>query len=169
MINEVYFHSCPLAVSSHRGIQLCQGQVDRRCLWKDPRNGGHDSASHMLQQLRGLLHLLFHEFIKGRIVQGVGHLITLHRPLQRIAHPQVDIEVTSYPTLLRHHPVESVEADMPQKDVSLSFHSSISNSSCTPGIYFFSARSTPVFQVLMLSSFSDSEATSLITCSNGIR
>ena len=167
----MHFHSSALAVGPHRGIQLRQGQVDgshqRKCLI----DGGYDSASHMLQQLRGLLHLLFHQRIQRRIVQRVIHLVALHRPLQRIAHPQVDIEVTSYPTLLRHHPVESVEADMPQKDVPFSSHSSLlnSSSSATPGMYFFSARSTPVFQVLMLSSFSDSEATSLITCSNGIR
>ena len=119
------FHTSTLAIGSHRGIQFRQGQINGGRPWKGPANGGHDSASHMLQQLRGLLHLLFHEFMKGRIVQGVSHLVTLHRPLQRITHPQVDVEVTTYPTLLRHHPVESVEADMPQKDVPLSSHYSL--------------------------------------------
>ena len=111
-------HPSAITISTHGWILFRQRQIDGRHLRKVFLNGFGDTTCHLLQKLRGLTHLLLHQRIERGIVQGIVHLIALHRLFQRIAHAEVDHKVASYPALLRHHPMERMEADIPQKYVS---------------------------------------------------
>ncbi len=111
----------------------------------------------------------------SRPVQAILHTFRSGHGLpEGIANTQIDQELAAHQPLLGQHPMESIEANSMKTDIGrLQLHTSsgisCSNSSCAPGTYFFKARSTPFFQVLMLSSFSESEATNLMTCSIGMR
>ena len=75
------FHFRPLAVGSHRRVQLPHCKVDGKNLGKPLLHGTGDATGHMFQQAGGLPHLAGHEVIENSIVERVGHVVAFQRTL----------------------------------------------------------------------------------------
>jgi hypothetical protein len=68
-----------------------------------------DAASYVLQELRGLLHLMLYSLINLGIVNRIFHLIGLHRTGYVNLQGEVDNKFIAYQELLRQNPVVGKE------------------------------------------------------------
>ena len=107
----MYFHSRALAVGSHGGIVLGETQVYGVNPGPSRRHSLHYPQRHMLQQLRGLIHLCPHHLIEVGITDGVDEFVAFRRLSEIISHFEPHSEVRPHRPLLGHHPVKGMEAD----------------------------------------------------------
>ena len=162
-------------MASHWRIFFRQNDIDsrRRRMFIEQSPG--NASSHMLQQIRGLAHLTGDNFQQAGIVQGIVDTIGLTGFPYIIMYAKVNHKPSPYPTLLLKHAVEGIKPNPTEKHHTIStlHHTSssatFSSASALPGRYFFSARSTPFFQVLILSLCNCNDATNLITWAMGMR
>ena len=124
---------------------------------------------HCLQQLLPVLLGTFHQ-VSGDFLDGRFGMLD--------GEPEVEGEVRAHFAFLGQHPVVSIEMEIAECDFKgFESHESQSqivelafSSASPPAVaYFLSARTTPAFQVLMVSFSSCSDSMSRITLSTGMR
>ena len=108
----MYFHSRPLAVGSHGRIILGEAQVNSANLTPSCRYRLYYPQCHMLEQLRGFLHLCLYHLLQVGIADGVGEVVAFRRLHEIISHIERNSEVRPHCPLLGHHPVKGMEADI---------------------------------------------------------
>ena len=133
----------------------------------------------MLEQLRGAAHFFLRQFVDVGITNGALQSIFLDGRFGMLdGEPEVEGEVCAHFAFLGQHSVVSIEMEIAECDFKgFEGHESQSqivelafSSASPPAVaYFLSARTTPAFQVLMVSFSSCSDSMSRITLSTGMR
>ncbi len=160
-------HSCTVTITLHRRGNLGDSQVYRCAFREHFLYPCRYSAGNMLQKCRRNVHLFLDNACKDSIVQRVLDIVCRNGMQPRVAYLYINKVVIPHPALLFQHAMKSMHAKVVYMYVCLCTHNQQQTYSSVE-IYFFSARSTPDAQLLMLSVFISMDETSFTTCFIGI-